>query len=140
MTTSTSGAFAALTVVVCLLAPGCAPEPLGSAPQLECNGPHCSEVNACDGEDPAAFCDDCNPCTVDVNCTPCSALAPSERSVHTCTPDDELSVACGEERGCAHAPLTTPVAQINACFPVMDDPDLHAGVCFTGTCIDEADR
>lgn len=136
MTTSASSALAALTVVVCLLAPGCAPETLGVAPQRECNGPTCSDVNACDGDDPDTFCDDCNPCTVDVNCTPCSAIAPQDRSLHTCTPDSDIAATCAGAVGCVHAPLTTPSPQINACFPVFDDPDLHAGVCDEGLCVE----
>lgn len=91
---------------------------------------------ACDGDDPEGFCDDCNPCTVDANCTPCSELPRDERDMHRCTPDDELPPFCAGKRGCVHLPVSTPPRQINDCFPVDGDPDLHPGVCRSGTCVE----
>lgn len=152
---STQRAALALGPFICLALAGCAPEALTSARQSECVGDDsaadegihpsalprkCSEVNDCDGDDPEDFCDDCNPCTVDANCTPCSSLAAAERSFRTCTEDAELSAVCagpdGPRTGCVHAPLTTKTVQIDTCFPVADAIDLHAGVCDVGRCVE----
>lgn len=134
----TQSAVSALAALVCLALVGCAPETVGSARQSECVGPVC--MNDCDGADPEDFCDDCNPCTEDANCTPCSALPPAQRTFHTCTEDAELAAICaspaGPRTGCVHAPLTTKTVQIDACFPVADAVDLHAGVCDVGLCVD----
>lgn len=92
---------------------------------------------ACAGDDPATFCDDCNPCTVDMNCTPCSTLLPAERDIDHCTADEELPELCAGHAGCVHVAETTPAGQINDCFPVAVDPDLHAGVCRAGACVDD---
>lgn len=116
----------------------CAPEPLTTVAQRECVGERCSEVNDCEAE-ADDFCDDCNPCTIDLNCTPCSALPEAERDVHTCTEDAELPASCAGRTGCFHEPLTTKTIQINACFPVADDPALHAGVCAEGVCTENPD-
>ncbi|MFO0617958.1 MAG: hypothetical protein U0414_35535 [Polyangiaceae bacterium] len=109
-----------------------------STVQPECVGPTCSEVNDCDGEDPDGFCDDCNPCTIDVNCTPCSDLPPDQRSVHTCSEDADSRAICAGETGCVHASLTTPASQINACFPVAGALTPHAGACSEGVCVENA--
>jgi len=53
-----------------------------------------------------------------------------------CTADDELPPFCAGRTGCVHAPLTTPEEQSNDCFPVAGDPDLHAGACLSGVCVD----
>jgi hypothetical protein len=82
------------------------------------------------------FCDDHNPCTSDVNCTPCNSLPPEEHDIHHCTPDEELPSFCRDQTGCVHVDLTTPPQQINSCFPVADASDLHAGVCREGTCVE----
>lgn len=136
MSFSFQGAASAFAVLVCLSSGGCAPESLGSVGQADCLDDICSETNACDGDDPETFCDDCNPCTQDFNCTPCSELDVADRDVHHCVDDGVLSPMCAKATGCIHVPLTTPEAQINACFPVADDPDLHAGVCDAGACIE----
>jgi hypothetical protein len=91
---------------------------------------------ACTGDDPASFCDDCNPCTTDANCTPCSALPAAERDIYHCTADDELPAFCAGRTGCVHVPFSTPAGQIDDCFPVVESVDLHAGACLAGVCVD----
>jgi hypothetical protein len=131
-----SGVRATSMVWVCALSAACGPEDVVSAVQKDCVDSLCSDLNDCDGDDPEAFCDDCNPCTTDVNCTPCSALAPADRNIHSCTEDAELDAICAGELGCVHASLTTPVAQINACFPVAGALELHSGACLEGVCVE----
>jgi hypothetical protein len=127
-----------------LVAPsGCASAPANAG----ADGPSFTEPSTpaeetlCNGDDPACFCDDGNPCTTDVNCTPCSTLPSSERDIDHCTPDDELPPACNGETGCVHVAQTTPPAQIDDCFPVLGasdvDGDAHAGVCRSGVCVDD---
>ncbi len=92
----------------------------------------------CASDEPAGFCDDCNPCTADANCTPCSALPRAERDMYHCTPDDEVPAFCAGHTGCVHVPLATATEQSNSCFPVADDADLHSGACRAGVCVDVA--
>ena len=132
-------------IVISVVAAGCSDSGGGGGADVErawqasCASPACAGEPACDGEAPASFCDDCNPCTVDANCTPCSTLPPAERDIRHCTMDDELPPFCEGRTGCAHVPRTTPASQINDCFPVAGDPDLHAGACQAGVCV-ENDR
>jgi hypothetical protein len=133
------GARAALLAIVCLAAAACVTEPVGEAVQSACAGAACAAAPACDGDAPDTFCDDCNPCTADANCTPCSTLPPEQRDMYHCTADERLPRFCAGKTGCVHVPLTTPADRINDCFPVAGDPDLHAGACLSGTCV-ENDR
>jgi hypothetical protein len=115
------------------LAPGCAVD----TTLAEAQSPDCIAGEGCaapSGDDPASFCDDDNPCTTDVNCTPCSTLPAAERDMYHCTADADLPALCAGRTGCAHVPLTTPPEQSNDCFPVAGAADVHAGVCRAGTC------
>lgn len=108
---------------------GCGPEAVSDAGSTSSIA-----APACDADDPSTFCDDCNPCTADANCTPCSAIPHALRDIHHCS--DDLPPFCDGITGCAHVPITAPAGQINDCFPVAGDPDLHAGVCAAGTCVE----
>jgi hypothetical protein len=129
-------AWAGAVLVLSLSASGCTAE----TAVAEAQSPDCAAAGECtadpttDGEDPASFCDDHNPCTDDVNCTPCSALEPPDRNIHRCTADADLPALCAGRTGCVHEPLTTPAGQIDDCFPVAGAADLHAGVCRAGRC------
>jgi hypothetical protein len=97
-----------------------------------------------------ATCDDQQPCTVDIQCTPCSAVPEAIRYIKaTCTPDEELSPFCFDMEsgallysGCTHfIQDPTPVGVTDACFPVKfpADPDseAHSGVCSAmGVCVE----
>jgi len=87
------------------------------------------------GGDPNS-CDDRNPCTTDVNCTPCSSLPPTQQTLGTCTCDGEIPPDCVGLSGCKHFPTTTPTGQVNDCFPVAPgfDAGLVSGVCSAGVC------
>jgi hypothetical protein len=91
---------------------------------------------ACTGDDPATFCDDENPCTVDVNCTPCSELPAWQHDIYHCTADEELPELCTGHAGCFHAPQTTPAGQVDDCFPVAEAASPHAGSCRVGVCVE----
>jgi hypothetical protein len=119
-----------------LIALGCHSEVVDEATFASCAGGECGIEPACDGDSPEMFCDDCDPCTIDANCTPCSALPVEQRSMRQCTPDEELPAFCAGRTGCAHVAVTTPEGQRNACFPVKGDPELHPGTCWKGTCVE----
>jgi hypothetical protein len=89
----------------------------------------------CDGQDAANFCDDCNPCTTDMNCTPCGSLPTAQRDVYRCTADDDLPPLCAGRTGCVHVAVTMPAGQSNDCYPVADESDPQAGVCRAGRCV-----
>ncbi|MFT3774383.1 MAG: hypothetical protein QM820_54180 [Minicystis sp.] len=119
---------APLLVVLCLAAAACGAEVETSA---------VSDLSGAEAAaEPPTSCDDDNPCTADANCTPCSALPEALWDIHHCTSEDELPPFCAGRTGCVHVPLTTPAAQINDCFPVAGDPDLHAGACLAGVCVE----
>jgi hypothetical protein len=126
----------ALLALLCLAAAGCSVELVDDAVEASCAGSSCAEDQAPSGD----TCDDGDPCTADADCTPCSALPPSERSDGRCTPDDELPAFCEGKTGCVHAPMTTPAGQVDSCFPVAGDADLHAGACRAGVCVENAQR
>lgn len=126
-----------LALAIGLIAAGCNHEIVDEATLASCADGDCGIDPACDGDSPAMFCDDCNPCTADANCTPCSALPPERREMRQCTPDDELPAFCAGRTGCVHVAVTTPEGQRNACFPVAGDPELQAGVCWAGTCVED---
>lgn len=101
-----------------------------------------------------ATCDDHNPCTTDIQCTPCSQVPEVIRFVKaTCTPDIDLSPFCFDNFdvttrrllyvGCTHiADDATPDGVIDACFPVAipNDPlaPPHTGVCNgLGLCVEQ---
>lgn len=120
-----------------LLTPGCAAEDVTEARFLDCApGGGCAHEPALDGQDPATFCDDHDPCTTDVDCTPCSAVPPGERDIYHCTADEDLPELCAGRAGCVHVPLTTPAGQADSCFPVADAADAHPGVCRAGRCVE----
>ena len=124
-------------LVVGLLASACGVEVVGGSDQGEgCEGADCVEASACDGDDPAGFCDDCNPCTADANCTPCSELPEDERDMRHCTRDDQLPAFCAGKRGCVHEDVSAAAGETNGCFPVAGDDDLHAGSCRAGVCVE----
>ncbi|APR87786.1 hypothetical protein A7982_13135 [Minicystis rosea] len=131
-----------LGLLIGIVAAGCSGNDGGEIEEARlgsCASPECAGEAACNGDAVESFCDDCNPCTVDANCTPCSALPAEERDLRHCTMDEDLPPFCAGHTGCVHLPLTTPAFQINACFPVANDPDLHAGACQAGVCV-ENDR
>jgi len=125
-------ALAALVLGVHLS--GCSVDSVGEDGS-ELSAPDAPQDEAlCNGSEAATFCDDCNPCTTDVNCTPCSTLPEAERDIYHCTPDLDLPAACVGHLGCVHLPLTTPAGQTDDCFPVVDTTLPHAGVCRVGRC------
>lgn len=115
---------------------GCMAEPVFEATAASCEGEECVLGPRCDGESVARFCDDCNPCTIDVVCTPCSQVDEGERDMRSCTPDAEILPACAGTVGCLHLPIDTAEGVRNACFPVAGDPELHPGVCLSGRCVE----
>jgi hypothetical protein len=123
-----------LALFVALIAPACAPESVAVVRDSVCEPSGCAPAPAEDGDDPAKFCDDHNPCTTDANCTPCTSLPPEQRDIYHCTADIELPGFCEGKTGCVHVAMTTPGEKINTCFPVAGDADLHSGVCRAGTC------
>jgi hypothetical protein len=124
-----------LALVLALVPTACTAEVLVEAPATEIGASTAADP-ACQGDDPATFCDDCNPCTEKANCTPCSALPASERDIYHCTADEELPGFCAGRTGCFHVPLTTPEGQSASCFPVADATEARAGVCDVGRCVD----
>jgi hypothetical protein len=135
-TTSNLRLFLSMGALLALLAPGCASEGVLEASEPECSSGDCLTSTTPDGEDPHAFCDDQDPCTTDANCTPCSTLPAADQDAYHCTADQDLPDFCAGHLGCIHVLLTTPPGVTNSCFPVAGDADLHAGVCWFGTCVD----
>lgn len=118
----------------------------------------CSTASALDASDGGsgsadppgvvATCDDHQPCTWDVQCTPCEAI-PNELHIKaTCENYADLSPACFDTKtnaliytGCTHFIYSTNPGVIDDCFPVKfpDDPQsvAHSGVCNQfGICVE----
>jgi hypothetical protein len=124
-------------VLLSLLAPACGSAGLLEAQALDCAAPGgCAEGQALDGESPTDFCDDHDPCTDDVDCTPCSAVPEDKHDIYHCTADADLPPLCAGRTGCVHVALTTPAGQVDSCFPVAGTAELHAGVCRAGACVE----
>lgn len=130
-----SGLIAAV-IVIC----GCESE-------AGCASINCLDYPAppCAGYDPGQFCNDCNPCTADINCIPCEDVA--EPSQYTCggyrvppTPGhDLLDARCDNVPPvCWHIPFSTKDEPGAGCFPIAVPDDDHVdttGRCCAGTCI-----
>jgi hypothetical protein len=79
-------------------------------------------------------CDDCNPCTWAMWCDPVEWVGGF-------VPDACVSVATSGVAQCSpQFGWTTPVGQINDCFPIEPVTNVRAGRCCAGTCTDNADE
>lgn len=111
----------------------CLPACLADAPETNAwkyqpAGPEEHWDKDCSGEHYFNGCDDCNPCTFDNWCDPTEWDA--------FIPEWCAGVAATGEAACVHAERSTPIGQINDCFPIAPVTDVRAGKCCVGTCVD----
>ena len=114
----------------------------------ECSATSADPLYSADPPGVVATCDDHQPCTWDVQCTPCEVVPEALRIKETCENYAELSPACFDTKtgeliytGCTHFIYWTSPGVKNDCFPVKfpADPssEPHAGVCSTyGICVE----